>query len=80
MTAFILITAPSVPKARQRVQSVQLCLESYFLNEQELPALTPPCRTQEEVEEEFEDVIAEIRKKKEEAIAHISRDRKPFRR
>ncbi|MGB7837793.1 MAG: hypothetical protein WBL40_06750 [Terrimicrobiaceae bacterium] len=55
---------------------MQLCLEEHLISEEELPALTPPCSTQEEVEDEFERVIAAIRKKKNEAMALIARHKK----
>ncbi len=76
MTTFRLSTIPCDSGRHQRVDQVQLCLEEHLISEEELPALTPPCSTQEEVEDEFERVIAAIRKKKNEAMALIARHKK----
>jgi hypothetical protein len=66
---FRLSTIPGVAKGRRTIDEVQLCLEEHLIGEEEMPALTPPCATREDVEEEFERVIAAIRSKKDEAIA-----------
>jgi hypothetical protein len=77
---FRLSTVPSDTEGRRKVVEVQLCLEEHLISEEDLPALTPPCATRKDVEEEFERVIAAIRSKKDEAIALLeSRGRYPKR-
>ena len=76
MYTFRLYTTLTDAGPRKKVKEVQLCLEEHLISDEGLPALTSPCVTEEEVEEEFESVVADIRKKKDEAKAMLQQSDK----
>ena len=71
MMTLRLSTNPTEAGPRQKIKEVQLCLEEHLISDDGLPALTVPCVTSADVEEEFERVVAAVRQKKEEAIAML---------
>lgn len=75
MTKFSLLKKPHDEMKPPKVLEVQLCVSEYVETEDGMPALTHWCATEAEVEAKFERVIADIQKKKSEALALLKRSR-----